>query len=248
MVNFVITNISNSSVTYQGTTITPNSSYPVTSNQTNYATDGLLLSDLVVGNIVVTIGTTTLSGPQAATLMVQMTLISFSGISGQAVPQRALLVGSSDSGNNLKNIRIDDSGNLYSNPQPVYNSTLPSPSDGARVDAQSNQFGETSVQFRNKYRNVTGNTTVTVKSGTGRLHGIMINKNWTSGTCVIYDNTSGSGTVIATIDCGTPSGGLLSSSGLPSPAFIGPLGLEFSTGLTVVTSGSTSNNLTFLYQ
>jgi len=101
-------------------------------------------------------------------------------------------------------------------------------------------------QFRNKYRNITGNTTVTVKSGNGVVRGISINNNTTGGTITVYDNTAASGTKIATFEIGTPSGGLLSSSGQPGPNFI-PMVAEFAIGLTVVTSGSNSNNITVYY-
>lgn len=101
-------------------------------------------------------------------------------------------------------------------------------------------------QFRNKYRNITGNTTVTVKSGNGVIRGISINDNTTGGVITVYDNTAGSGTKIATFQVATPSGGLLSSSGQPSATYI-MMTAEFSTGLTVVTSGSTSNDITVYY-
>lgn len=101
-------------------------------------------------------------------------------------------------------------------------------------------------QFRNKYRNITGNTTVTVKSGNGVLRGITINNNNTGGTFTIYDNTAGSGTKIGTIVAGTPSGGLLSTTGLQSPVYTN-FTVEFSTGLTIVTSGSSNNDITVCY-
>lgn len=101
-------------------------------------------------------------------------------------------------------------------------------------------------QFRNKYRNITGNSTVTVKSGNGVIRGISINNNTTGGTVTIYDNTAASGTKIATLEVGTPSGGLLSSSGQPGPNYV-TMTAEFTTGLTVVTSSSSNNNITVYY-
>jgi hypothetical protein len=118
----------------------------------------------------------------------------------------------------------------------VYNSSLPAPSSGKIVDEQANAFGESAVQFRNKYSHISGNGTTTVKSGAGRLHGIMINNTGVGASATLYDNTAGSGTVIA----------VLALSG--TPEFVGPLGLEFSTGLTIVTSGLLANDLTILYQ
>lgn len=101
-------------------------------------------------------------------------------------------------------------------------------------------------QFRNKFRNITGNDTVTVKSGNGVMRGISINNNNTGGDVVIYDNTAASGTRIANIQIGSPAGGLLSTTGLQAPVYLN-LTAEFTTGLTVVTTGSSSNNITIYY-
>lgn len=101
-------------------------------------------------------------------------------------------------------------------------------------------------QFRNKFRNITGNTTVTVKSGSGVIRGISINNNNTGGDIAVYDNTAGSGTKIASIQIATPSGGLLSTTGLQSPSYV-TMVAEFTTGLTVVTTGSSNNDITVYY-
>lgn len=119
---------------------------------------------------------------------------------------------------------------------------------GKSQPARMNAAGDIAINHRNSFLNITGNGTTTVKSGPGTLHGILINDNTCNGVVTIYDNTAGSGTKIATIQLGTPSGGLLSSSGKHPPTFLGPLGLEFNTGLTIVTSGSTSNDITAVYQ
>lgn len=121
-------------------------------------------------------------------------------------------------------------------------------SNGKSQPARMNQFADLATNFRNSFLNLTGNATTTVKSGSGTLHGILINNNATNGVIKIYDNTAASGTVISTIQCGSPSGGVLSTSGIPPSIFLGPLGLEFSTGLTVVTTGSGNNNVTVIYQ
>lgn len=129
-----------------------------------------------------------------------------------------------------------------------YNSTNPTFTDGQRADVQSNQFGHLSIQFRTLFSRTTGNTTTTAKSGSGTLHGVIIGNNGTGGVGTIYDNTTGSGTVIMHLNFGSPSGGLLSTSGYPSPIFLGPLGIEFATGLTLVTTGSSSNDITLVYR
>lgn len=130
----------------------------------------------------------------------------------------------------------------------VYNTTDPAPTNNQRIDLQTNSHGALAVQFRNSFRNVIGNATTTVKSGAGILHMVILNNNATNGSAVIYDNTAGSGTKMFTFNIGSPSGGLLSTSGQPGPFSTGPLGLEFSTGLTIVTSGSTSNDITLIYR
>jgi hypothetical protein len=114
----------------------------------------------------------------------------------------------------------------------IYNSTLPTFTNGQQGATQANEFGETAVQFRNKYKNVTASGTTVVKSGTGRLHGISFSQN--SGVMVtIYDNTAASGTIIAEFAS-------------QNMVFIGPLGCEFTTGLTITQSGT--NNITVYYQ
>jgi hypothetical protein len=98
------------------------------------------------------------------------------------------------------------------------------------------------------YRNITGNATTTVKSGAGMLQAVIINNASTNGTVTVYDNTAGSGAKIATVQIGSPSGGLLSTSGIPNPASLPALNVKFSTGLTVVTAGSSSNDITVIYK
>lgn len=100
--------------------------------------------------------------------------------------------------------------------------------------------GVVSVQHQdNSFINLTGNATTTVKSGSGKLQSIVINDNNTGGTVGIYDNTAGSGTLIGTIAIAP----VLSGQG-PTSLFYG---LKFSTGLTLVTSGSSNNDITVVY-
>lgn len=111
-------------------------------------------------------------------------------------------------------------------------------------DAQNfrmNQFNDLATNYRNTYLNITGNTTTIVKASSGTLHGLLVNNNATAGKIQIYDNNSASGTLIGTFTLGSA----VTAAG---PIFLGPLGLEFKTGLTVVTSVSTSNNITIIYQ
>lgn len=118
-----------------------------------------------------------------------------------------------------------------------------------RADARALDFLTflAQISIEDTYSNLTGNSTTTVKSGMGILTAILIGNNTTGGTATIYDNTAASGTKIATLTFGTPSGGLLSSSGQFGPAIV-PVGAGFATGLTVVLAGSTSNNITLVYR
>jgi hypothetical protein len=73
------------------------------------------------------------------------------------------------------------------------------------------------------YKYIAGASTTVCKYGAGDLHGIVNNDN--SGSVIIYDNTAGSGTIIASIDLAKVLGTL---------TFDAP----FSTGLTAVTTGA----------
>jgi hypothetical protein len=81
------------------------------------------------------------------------------------------------------------------------------------------------------FLNIAGAATTTVRTGPGILERIVVNRAVANGVITIYDNTAGSGTLIATI---THAASLLESS------YYLEYGLRFSTGLTIVTS-STDN-------
>lgn len=100
----------------------------------------------------------------------------------------------------------------------------------------------------NKFFNIVGNAKTTIKSGQGVLRSIVINNNMTGGTITVYDNIADSGTKIMTLYVGSPTGGLLSSSGIPGPCILTPIDIEFHTGLTIVTSGASANNVTVIYE
>lgn len=130
-------------------------------------------------------------------------------------------------------------------------SVLPMDTSGETVDFQTNYLPNVVdfvYQEINQYQNIAGNATTVIKSGSGMLRALVINNNTTSGAITVYDNTAASGTKIMTIQIGSPSGGLLSTSGLPGPAQLTALDVRFNTGLTVVTSGSSSNNITVYYR
>ena len=73
------------------------------------------------------------------------------------------------------------------------------------------------------YKYIAGETTTVCKYGAGSLHTIVNNDN--SGSVIVYDNTAGTGTIIASVDLAKVLGTL---------TFNAP----FSNGLTLVTSGS----------
>ena len=122
-----------------------------------------------------------------------------------------------------------------------FNTIPPVLTNTQQIALQVNLNSALNISMRNKYRNVVGNSTDVVKSGPGVLQAIMINNSTTGGVLTIYDNTAASGTKIATITL--PTGGVN-----PVPTAINNLGIEFETGLTVVTTGSIANNFTIVYQ
>lgn len=119
--------------------------------------------------------------------------------------------------------------------------------DKAGFEASYKSTANDKIFKRSRYLNITSNATTVVKSSDGVLEGIVINNNTTGGTITVYDNTTNSGTKIMTMSIGTPTGGLLSNSGKPPPSFV-EIGVEFNTGLTIVTAGSTANDITVRYK
>ena len=82
------------------------------------------------------------------------------------------------------------------------------------------------------YKYIAGATTTILKYGAGELHTIVNNDN--SGSMIIYDNTAGSGTIIASVDLAKVLGTL---------TFDAP----FNTGLTIVTTGAGAK-ITVMYE
>jgi len=93
-----------------------------------------------------------------------------------------------------------------------------------------------SNKFNNNYENINTNTTTTVKSGSGVLKRIVVNKvGGASNTCTIYDNTTATGTIIGTIDP-------------VHTQMVFEYDVVFNTGLTIVTATGTAADLTIVYQ
>ena len=123
-------------------------------------------------------------------------------------------------------LQVDSSGNLK-----VTNATL-----GAGEDLTNDVQ---KVEQRYSYYATSSLGTVTVKSGSGFLHSFCINNAATGTVSTLYDNTSGAGTVIATI---TLPATLLQTS------ICFPYNVSFATGLTLVETGYLSNSYTFSYR
>jgi len=86
------------------------------------------------------------------------------------------------------------------------------------------------------YNNISTSTTTTVKSGAGVLHTIVVNTDGTVASLVtVYDNTAASGTKIATINS-------LSST----QTYL--YDVAFTTGLTIVTTGTAPSDITVTYR
>lgn len=117
---------------------------------------------------------------------------------------------------------------------------------GARSDvAASSEVGAFSIiallkrllqQAAASFVNIATVSTTTVKTGPGVLQSIVVNTRGTvASTVTVYNNTAASGAKIATIDSLNLSG-----------TFI--YGLAFSTGLTIVTTGTVAPDITVVYQ
>ena len=144
--------------------------------------------------------------------------------------------------------------------QPISAASLPLPAGAATqatlssIDAKFSELGQNTmsastpvvlssnhsdISVKNKsssFSNITTTGTTTIKSGAGIFRRLVINtKGVSSNTFTIYDNTAGSGTVIATVDTVNSTGSL-------------EYGLAFSTGLTIVSAAGTSANATVIYE
>ena len=144
--------------------------------------------------------------------------------------------------------------------QPISAASLPLPAGAATqatlssIDAKFSALGQNTmsastpvvlssnhsdISVKNKsssFSNITTTGTTTIKSGAGIFRRLVINtKGGSSNTFTIYDNTAGSGTVIATVDTVNSTCSL-------------EYGLAFSTGLTIVSASGTSANATVIYE
>ena len=101
----------------------------------------------------------------------------------------------------------------------------------------SNHSDIVTKKSASSYAHLNSTGTTTIKSGAGILRRVVINtKGSASNTFTVYDNTSGSGTVIAAID---------TVNGVSSHF---EYNVAFSTGLTVVNATGTSADITVIYE
>jgi hypothetical protein len=110
------------------------------------------------------------------------------------------------------------------------NDVAPTVGWGQKLDSVNDSI--TNYPFGHSYTYISTATTTTVKSGSGFFKSMIVNGG-TTGTIIIYDNTAGSGTVIASFDTTNYQNQYLFEA-------------AFSTGLTVVTSAATK--LTIIYR
>lgn len=101
----------------------------------------------------------------------------------------------------------------------------------------SNHSDIVTKKSASSYAHLNSTGTTTIKSGAGILRRVVVNTNGSgSNTFTIYDNTSGSGTVIAAIDTVNGVSGHFEYN------------VAFSTGLTVVNATGTSADITVIYE
>ncbi len=101
----------------------------------------------------------------------------------------------------------------------------------------SNHSDIVTKKSASSYAHLNSTGTTTIKSGAGILRRVVVNtRGGITNTLTIYDNTSGSGTVIAAID--TVNGVLGHFE----------YNVAFSTGLTVVNATGTSADITVIYE
>lgn len=101
---------------------------------------------------------------------------------------------------------------------------------GFYTNARAQTFGSPQQTISvYKYKNITDQSTTTVKSGSGILHTICVNTPAATETITIYDNTAGSGTKIGTATIYASTNPCLTYD------------VAFSTGLTIVTATASSD-------
>lgn len=104
----------------------------------------------------------------------------------------------------------------------------------------NNKYGDEVIEMmapQYTYKNIAGANTYVIKSGSGFLKSILFNRLISLGTITVYDNTSATGTKIATVT--NPLTLVQSTASLEFMC-------AFTNGLTVVTSAA--DDITVIYK
>ncbi len=160
------------------------------------------------------------------------------GTTGNPVPGSAAYTGLNIGGNLVGQTGVNPSGSveaaqvdLASVAGATVKTGAGTASGALRVELPTNGTGAV-FAAGNTYTNIVTATTTTVKSGAGVLHTVCVNALGTvASSAVVYDNTAGSGTKIATLN---------------TLALLGcqTYDVAFATGLTIVTTGTAAPDIT----
>jgi hypothetical protein len=104
-------------------------------------------------------------------------------------------------------------------------------SNGQSQNPVADVVGGLIVSSTGTAQNITTATTTTVKTGAGVLHKLIIGTT-AAGTITIYDNTAGSGTIIAKFKASMPEG-------------VYVIDASFAIGLTVVTGAASDISVVY---
>lgn len=100
------------------------------------------------------------------------------------------------------------------------------------ADLVSNLIGHLKTTREHSSAHIAGAATTTVKAGAGLLAKILVGTGAAGATATVYDSLTGTGTVVAIIDCANPRSM--------------DLDVALSTGITIVTSGATDLTVAYL--
>lgn len=110
-------------------------------------------------------------------------------------------------------------------------------------NVQVSPLGDQNISNTTSYWHTSSAGTTTIKSGVGLLYSICANTLVNSANLKLYDNTSGSGTVIASPTLTLVTALNTAYTWSPTCQYYG--GTKFSTGLTAVTTGTADWTVTF---
>lgn len=99
---------------------------------------------------------------------------------------------------------------------------------------EDNNAGVAKVEQRFQAQRINTNTTTVLKSASGMIHTVTVGVAGTTSTITIYDNTAGSGTILAVISS-TDVGSFHIDS-------------QFATGLTIVTAGGAAADISVSFR